>query len=498
MQLIATFDAVSCIIAVYLFKMRTYQHRISPTTLFLLLFLSISLNSYWLLAQNSFVQGELKNTEDANIYIVLHKQYFCYQPQIVQTELQEGQFFQTIPLEKPTVAYLHCGQQVLQVFLHPNDTLYINADARDLLSTVRYSGRNNNDNNLLAIFNRDFLSQESPDELAEKYKNIGESQFVETTQQNRKTQSKFLTQFKKKNSISPAFENYISTLIDYQYANALMTFPAYKSYYSNQSFKPSSSKYYNFLEKMVVSDSSKLICFDYANFLKLYIYHLQGVDIQNFTNTLYPAFYPKLYGLAQSKLSHLAREHTQALLLSEALKSGANSSVEALVVDFQKNTNSVAYQKAFNQHLEQFKRLRKGEAAPSFSLPDIKGNIKTLQSFKNKVVYISFWASWCEPCRDEISFANKLQKNIQDEDFVMLYISLDENDTEWRAAVQDLEIDGVHLGEKSLYGIVPQLFAVDRLPAHILIDRAGRIVDSHAKRPSQKGLLEDIRQLLHE
>ncbi|TAF35428.1 MAG: TlpA family protein disulfide reductase [Cytophagales bacterium] len=444
------------------------------------------------------LMGELKNAEQKDIYIVLHQQYFCYQPLIKVAELNENRFSQDLPITKPSLAYLHCGQQVLQIFLNPQDTLFLSADARDLLSTVRFAGRSNNDNNLLAIFNRDFLSQNSPSELAEQYKEATEKSFVEKTEQKRKEQMKFLTQFKKKNGISKTFEDYIITLINYTWANELLTFPAYKSYYENKTFKPEDLKYYDFLDKMVASDSSKLLCFEYAQFLKNYIYHLQDLDVKSLTATVYPSFYPKLYDLAQTKLKGSALEHTQAFLISEALKGGAATSVSALIDDFLSKASSNAYKSILKQHLAQLETLKSGQKAPQFALPDLKGEKKGLYSFKNKVVYITFWASWCEPCRDEILFANRLKKAAADDNLIMLYISLDENDAEWRASVQDLDVEGVHLHESGLYGTVARLFAIDGLPAYFIINKKGQLAASQAKRPSQKGLLEDLKLLLLE
>lgn len=48
-----------------------------------------------------------------------------------------------------------------------------------------------------------------------------------------------------------------------------------------------------------------------------------------------------------------------------------------------------------------------------------------LTQYKNKVVYLDFWASWCGPCRKSFPWINSIQKKYQDQGLVVIGINLD-------------------------------------------------------------------------
>jgi len=70
-------------------------------------------------------------------------------------------------------------------------------------------------------------------------------------------------------------------------------------------------------------------------------------------------------------------------------------------------------------------KVKKGDAAPDFSLPTLKGNSARLADYKGKVVFLNFWATWCPPCRDEMPSMEALYKRLQGRAFEMLAVSID-------------------------------------------------------------------------
>lgn len=66
------------------------------------------------------------------------------------------------------------------------------------------------------------------------------------------------------------------------------------------------------------------------------------------------------------------------------------------------------------------------QSAPQFTLTDISGRAVSLSSFKGKVVFIDFWASWCPPCKVEFPELIKLMERYNGADAALLAVNVDQ------------------------------------------------------------------------
>ena len=71
-----------------------------------------------------------------------------------------------------------------------------------------------------------------------------------------------------------------------------------------------------------------------------------------------------------------------------------------------------------------------GSAAPDFELIDGDGNSVSLADYKGNLVFLNFWATWCEPCVVEMPDMMALNERFRGRPFKMLAISID---TSWEA-----------------------------------------------------------------
>lgn len=65
--------------------------------------------------------------------------------------------------------------------------------------------------------------------------------------------------------------------------------------------------------------------------------------------------------------------------------------------------------------------------APRFSLPDMQDKTRELSDYLGKPVIISFWATWCPPCRKEIPYFNRASEKLKNDDVVMLFVNINED-----------------------------------------------------------------------
>lgn len=115
--------------------------------------------------------------------------------------------------------------------------------------------------------------------------------------------------------------------------------------------------------------------------------------------------------------------------------------------------------------------------APTFTLPIDKGGSICLDSLRGKVVYLDFWASWCDPCRKSFPWMETLQKKFGEKGFKVVAVSLDKK----REAADDFleKHPGSFIVAFDPTGTTAQKYEIKAMPSSFLIDRDGNIVSTH-------------------
>ena len=67
-----------------------------------------------------------------------------------------------------------------------------------------------------------------------------------------------------------------------------------------------------------------------------------------------------------------------------------------------------------------------GGATPPLELTDLRGKKHSLADYRGKVVLVNFWATWCEPCREEMPSMERLRVSLAERPFAVLAVNLAE------------------------------------------------------------------------
>jgi thiol-disulfide isomerase/thioredoxin len=111
---------------------------------------------------------------------------------------------------------------------------------------------------------------------------------------------------------------------------------------------------------------------------------------------------------------------------------------------------------------------------PAFALPDLRGDTVPLARFAGRVTLVNFWASWCDPCREEFPHMAGLYREFDRQDFEIAAISDDVDARKMRAFVAQFRPPfPILVGG----GRMKAAYHYRGLPYSVLLDRRGRIIE---------------------
>lgn len=129
--------------------------------------------------------------------------------------------------------------------------------------------------------------------------------------------------------------------------------------------------------------------------------------------------------------------------------------------------------------IESEKSTAVGQNFTDFSLSTPTGQMLALSELvgKSDYVLIDFWASWCGPCIRSFPELKAFYQKHKGAKLAILGVSLDDNDANWRSAIETYQLDWKHISDlKGWKSAGASLYAVNSIPATVLIAKDGKIV----------------------
>jgi cytochrome c biogenesis protein CcmG/thiol:disulfide interchange protein DsbE len=122
---------------------------------------------------------------------------------------------------------------------------------------------------------------------------------------------------------------------------------------------------------------------------------------------------------------------------------------------------------------EQEPAVALGRFAPDFALPDFGGQSISLSQWRGQIVLLNFWASWCQPCREEMPLLQATYEAYAQDGLMVLGVNMGERARRVVGFAEDLGLTFPTLVDEDTD--VGTLYRVRGAPTTYFIDREGVI-----------------------
>jgi len=140
-------------------------------------------------------------------------------------------------------------------------------------------------------------------------------------------------------------------------------------------------------------------------------------------------------------------------------------------------------------------KARTGTTAPDFTLDSTRGARVTLSALRGRPVVIAFFASWCQPCEEELPVLEQFARD--DAGLRVIGVSFQDLPRDTAAFVDRLHVTFPALVEDPT-GPVAQRYGVRGIPQTVFVDGRGIVRGRVYGQTSRKALAPAIDDLLHD
>ena len=140
---------------------------------------------------------------------------------------------------------------------------------------------------------------------------------------------------------------------------------------------------------------------------------------------------------------------------------------------------------------DMYATIMPGVQAPNVTFKDADGKRYTIGDFKDKVIVMDIWATWCSSCLKNMPKFMELIKEFENRDDVVFFtVSTDSDDLKerWLAAIEKHNIGSMLnlTPDRSATEQFEEKYFVSAVPRYIVIDKQGNIVSTFAPKPGEE------------
>ncbi|MBT8317378.1 MAG: redoxin domain-containing protein [Lutibacter sp.] len=399
----------------------------------------------------------------------------------------DGTFSDTIRVDVARYL-LYDGKNRMTVYLDKGNTININYDAANFDNTLLISGKGSEVSNYILISGK--KEKELRGEGTSLYL-LEEDEYKQTIEKIKLASEEILDAT---TGISEAFRTKERRNLNYAYLSQLSIYERYHAHYAE---KPEFKTSEGFLNELDEVDYSNEEDFDFS---------------QSYRDLLTSHFYDEAALIAKTDsleediavLKSISKSKSETIknsLLFEYAKYGITytGDFEEFYTIFMANSTNEANNSEITKSFNKLKSVAKGQPSPTFeNYENFAGGTTSLSDLKGKYVYVDVWATWCGPCKREIPYLQKVEKQYEGKNIHFVSLSVDKlsDHDKWQKMVGEEQLGGIQLfADNSWKSSFVEEYLIKGIPRFILIDPKGDIVSSNAPRPSDTKLIDLFKEL---
>ncbi len=450
------------------------------------------------------ISGRIQHPISDSVLVSFSENRIAYYPEEYYARLDsKGNFSLSLSLRRDgyTLADLVHGSKAAELVLQPGDSLVMTADARHFDSTIQYTGRGSEIANVVALHK---IIHGRMNQYVMKAKvaiNRDPATFLKELATEKQTQMSFLDKHRK--GLPATFIKFYNAFYEYYNYFFMQQYPQVHEVITLRRYTDTiPERNYLAVKEMPYAFDDSLLQ------VPSYLLYLTGVFEIKLRAAGY--WFPASDGGNAQKLrdsvSRLALKHlpdkSAEYFIAQDLYGRAKSQEpgrNTLQLNFFKNKwPESEYLAELDKQVSTAQRLAKGQPAPDFDITAPDGRKIRLSDLKGKVVYLTFWASWCKQCVVEMTNVQRPKSLLKNKPVEFVYVSIDRDTAVARAVKEKYKIEGTFTYAPQEWS-APQVrqYGVQGLPAYFLIDRNGKFALQNAPSPPRSTqLLLEINKLL--
>ena len=280
--------------------------------------------------------------------------------------------------------------------------------------------------------------------------------------------------------------------ITYSYANTLLMYPvAHVLMARNPMYRPDEA-YYDVIRSYAVQNPEYADLDEYREFMVESAHALDPANRD--VKELYPKLVAEMRYIANNYTDEKVRQTLLHHIAIPYIDNFGTDGIQDMINIYRTYVSDPSMTEEFNVKCDKWDRKKPGRMSADFTAVDINGREYTLDDFKGKYLYIDIWATWCQPCRQELPHLKVLEEQFKGRAITFLSLSADSDKSKWEARVKEGDMPGVqlYLGNNSDFLTA---YGISGIPRFILLDRDGKIINSEMTRPSSDDTAEILSEL---